>query len=42
MWLHDRKRYEVMVMAALTADFSWGKSAREYLDLYTKMVENIL
>lgn len=40
--LHDRKTYEVMVMAALTADFSWGKSAREYLELYKKLVEETI
>ena len=35
--LHDSKTYDVMVMAALTADFSWKKSAAEYITLYEKL-----
>ena len=35
--LNDRKTYDVMVMAALTADFSWKKSAMEYIALYEKL-----
>lgn len=35
----DKKTFDVMVMGALTADFSWKKSAEEYLRLYTMLVE---
>lgn len=37
----DKKAFEVMVMAALTADFSWKKSAGEYLNLYNKLVAGL-
>ena len=42
LWHNDKKTYEVMVMAALTADFSWKKSAGEYLNLYRKLLSGSL
>lgn len=42
LWRNDKRTYEVMIMAALTADFSWKKSAQEYLELYKKLVEGSL
>jgi len=38
MWKNDKPSYEKMVSNALTTDFSWNKSAREYLSLYKKML----
>lgn len=42
IWHNDRMKYRQMVETALSADFSWDKSAKEYLDLYQKLVENKL
>ena len=42
MWHHDKPRYRKMVEAAMSTDFSWEKSAREYIDLYTKLVNNTI
>lgn len=42
MRIHDRKTYEEMVLAALTADFSWKKSAGQYLELYRKLVNGTI
>jgi len=39
MWKNNRKAFEEMVLAALTSDFSWRKSAGEYLTLYKKLME---
>lgn len=42
IWLHDRKRYKVMVEKAMEMDFSWGRSAGEYLELYQKLFDGLL
>ncbi len=38
MWKNDKPAYETMVQNALTTDFSWTKSAQEYLSLYNKLI----
>ena len=38
VWKHDRTGFEQLVTNALTTDFSWGKSAKEYLSLYEKLL----
>lgn len=38
IWRHERKQYQKMVENALCADFSWDKSAKEYLRLYEKLM----
>lgn len=42
IWQNHKTRYEKMVEEAINTDFSWNKSAREYLDLYTKLVNNTI
>lgn len=42
IWHQDRARYRNMVEAALNSDFSWKKSAGEYLALYTRLLEGSL
>ncbi len=42
MWHHDKPKYKTMVEAALATDFSWQKSAGEYLGLYTKLLDGSL
>lgn len=37
MWRNDKKKYKEMVENALLTDFSWDKSAKEYLKLYESM-----
>ena len=38
IWKNDRKRYIKMVKTALKSDFSWERSAEEYIKLYKKLV----
>jgi len=38
IWQNHKKRYEEMVEEAINTDFSWKKSAGEYLSLYEKLV----
>lgn len=38
--LHDKKKYKEMVENALSTDFSWNKSAKEYLRLYEKLISS--
>lgn len=38
IWRHEKKRYHEMVENALATDFSWDKSAKEYLRLYEKLI----
>lgn len=40
MWKNDRDKFEKIVENALTTDFSWDKSAKEYLSLYNKLINN--
>lgn len=40
IWRHEKKQYKEMVANALSADFSWDKSAKEYLKLYKKLINN--
>jgi starch synthase len=42
IWHTDKPRYKKMVEAALNTDFSWRKSAMEYLELYNKLINGIL
>jgi starch synthase len=37
----DKKRMRMLVSNAMKADFSWGRSAAEYLELYKKAVEKV-
>jgi len=39
IWREDKKRYHQMVKVAMNKDFSWDKSAKEYLSLYQKLLE---
>ncbi|OIO13858.1 hypothetical protein COV53_00055 [Candidatus Gottesmanbacteria bacterium CG11_big_fil_rev_8_21_14_0_20_37_11] len=38
IWNKDKKRYKEMVISALQSDFSWEKSANEYIAVYDKLV----
>gem|GEM_PF-1180372 len=38
IWKHDKPSFEHIVAHALTTDFSWTKSAQEYLSLYEKLL----
>lgn len=38
IWKHEKNQYKEMVENALSADFSWDKSAKEYLKLYEKLI----
>lgn len=42
MWHKDKRKYREMVAAAILTDFSWEKSAKEYLELYNKLVRETL
>lgn len=42
IWKSDKENYQKMVENALLTDFSWKKSAREYMELYNKLVDNLL
>ncbi len=42
IWHQDKPRYRNMVEAALNSDFSWKKSAGEYLELYNKLIAGLL
>ena len=42
IWLQDRNRYKTMVENAIKMDFSWDKSAHEYLNLYQKLIDGEL
>ncbi len=38
VWKNDKKTFETMVQNAFSTDFSWNKSAQEYLTLYQKLL----
>ena len=38
IWRHEKKQYHEIVENALSTDFSWDKSAKEYLRLYGKLI----
>lgn len=38
IWKNHRSDFEDMVQNALTTDFSWTKSAKEYISLYNKLL----
>ena len=40
MWKNDKPAYVTMVQNALKTDFSWNKSAQEYISLYDKLVRS--
>ena len=40
IWRRERTKYRMMVQNAFATDFSWEKSAGEYLNLYTKLYNN--
>lgn len=42
IWKKDKQRYRMMVETALKTDFSWKRSAGEYLDLYEKLAHGLL
>ena len=42
IWRHKKSAYENLVQNAFNTDFSWDKSAGEYLELYNKLVKGIL
>jgi len=41
IWKHEKKQYHEMVENAMATDFSWDKSAKEYLRLYEKLIMEI-
>lgn len=38
IWKKDRKKFEEMVVNALNTDFSWDLRAKEYRELYEKLI----
>ncbi len=41
IWQNDKAKYQRMIMAAMIKDFSWNKSAKEYINLYQKLLTTI-
>lgn len=41
IWKNDRTTFEKIVQNAFTTDFSWNKSAQEYLSLYNKLIGSV-
>lgn len=41
IWVNNKKYYQNMVINAMTKDFSWDKSAKEYINLYQKLLTTI-
>jgi len=39
-YYNDKKTWEGIVRQAMSSDYSWDKSAREYISLYEKMLRN--
>ncbi len=37
IWKNDKKQINEMILAAMKKDFTWDKSAREYIKLYNKL-----
>jgi starch synthase len=42
LYHHDKNKLDQMIQNALITDFSWGKNAEQYIDLYRKLNENSL
>ena len=40
IWKKDKPRYKQMVKAAMNKDFSWNVSAKKYIELYKKLLDN--
>lgn len=38
IWRNKKHQYRTMVEEAFKTDFSWGRSAKEYLNLYNKLI----
>lgn len=38
IWKNDKKRINNMIICAMQKDFSWDKSAKEYVNLYKKLI----
>src|SRR6185437_14789135 len=38
MLYRDKARWQQMIRQAMTRDFSWARSARQYLELYRELV----
>ncbi|PJB88790.1 hypothetical protein CO083_01760 [Candidatus Roizmanbacteria bacterium CG_4_9_14_0_8_um_filter_34_12] len=41
IWQNDKVKYQKMVLAAMIKDLSWNKSAKEYINLYQKLLTKI-
>jgi len=41
IWKNDKEKMAKMIEAAMTKDFSWNKSAVEYINLYKKLVPSV-
>lgn len=41
IWKNDRKTFEKIVQNAQATDFSWNKSAQEYISLYDKLIDEL-
>lgn len=41
IWQNQKHRYRAMVAEAFKTDLSWGRSAKEYLDLYNKLISDL-
>jgi len=40
IWKKDKPRYKQMVKIAMNKDFSWNVSAKQYIELYKKLLDN--
>ena len=40
IWKKDKPRYKQMVKTAMNKDFSWNVSAKKYIELYKKLLDN--
>jgi starch synthase len=41
IWRNNKLKYQTMVLAAMIKDFSWNKSAKEYISLYKKLMTSV-
>ncbi len=37
IWKHDKNKINEMIVNAMKKDFTWDKSAKEYIKLYNKL-----
>ena len=41
IWKHDKNKINEMIVNAMKKDFTWDKSAKEYIKLYNKLLTDL-